>query len=132
MFPVHPISPFPFRGSTEPCCSLVPSKIRVSFDPTGRNSRMRSASSYQGHDQRQAQFRDDYEDAIEGGRLGQPLTRYCRHGKLLECDLGETSELARMQAFPILGLQLFQRLQPDREVLADALAIEFAGHAGEL
>ena len=52
MFPVAPISPFPFRGSTEPWCGLLPSKIRVSFDQTGRNSRMRSASSHQGHDQR--------------------------------------------------------------------------------
>jgi hypothetical protein len=52
--------------------------------------------------------------------------------RLLESDLGETSELARMQALPILGLELFQRPQPDLEVLADALAIEFAGHAGEL
>jgi len=50
----------------------------------------------------------------------------------LERDLGETSELARMQAFPILGLELFQRPQPDLEMLADALAIELAGHAGEL
>ena len=37
-----------------------------------------------------------------------------------------------MQAFPILGLELFQRLQPDREMLPDALAIDFASHAGEL
>ena len=37
-----------------------------------------------------------------------------------------------MQALAILGLELFQRLQPDLKVLADALAIEFAGHAGEL
>ena len=37
-----------------------------------------------------------------------------------------------MQAFPILGLELFQRPQPDLEMLADALPIEFAGHAGEL
>jgi hypothetical protein len=37
-----------------------------------------------------------------------------------------------VQAFRILGLKLFQRPQPDLEVLADALAIEFVGHAGEL
>ena len=37
-----------------------------------------------------------------------------------------------MQAFPILGLELFQRLQPDREMLPDALAIEFTSHTGEL
>ena len=37
-----------------------------------------------------------------------------------------------MQAFPILGLELFQRLLPDREMLPDALAIEFASHTGEL
>src|ERR1700730_2466792 len=47
--------------------------------------------------------------------------------RLLESDLGETSELARMQAFPILGLELFQRPQPDLEVLADALPIELQG-----
>jgi hypothetical protein len=52
LFPVAPISPFPFRGSTEPCRSLLPSKIRMSFDQTRRNSLMRSASSHQGHDQR--------------------------------------------------------------------------------
>ena len=37
-----------------------------------------------------------------------------------------------MQAFPFLGLELFQRPQPDLEMLANALAIEFAGHTGEL
>ena len=50
----------------------------------------------------------------------------------MERDLSETSELARMQAFPILGLELFQRPQPNLEMLANALTIEFAGHAGEL
>jgi hypothetical protein len=37
-----------------------------------------------------------------------------------------------MQAFPFLGFELFQRLQTDLQMLADALAVEFAGHAGEL
>ena len=37
-----------------------------------------------------------------------------------------------MQAFPILGLELFQRPQPDLEMLANALPIEFAGHTSEL
>ena len=37
-----------------------------------------------------------------------------------------------MQAFPILGLELFQRLLPDREMLPDALAIELASHTSEL
>ncbi len=37
-----------------------------------------------------------------------------------------------MQAFPILGLELFKRPQPDLEMLADTLAIEFGGHTGEL
>jgi hypothetical protein len=50
----------------------------------------------------------------------------------LERNLGEASELARMQAFPILGLQLFKRPQPDLEMVADTLAIEFASHTGEL
>jgi hypothetical protein len=37
-----------------------------------------------------------------------------------------------MQALPFLGFELFQRLQADLEMLADALAVEFAGHAGKL
>ena len=37
-----------------------------------------------------------------------------------------------MQPLAFLGLQLFERLQADLEMLADALAVEFAGHAGEL
>jgi hypothetical protein len=42
--------------------------------------------------------------------------------QLLERDLGEASEFARMQALPFLGLELFRRLQADLEMLADALA----------
>ena len=37
-----------------------------------------------------------------------------------------------MQALPLLSLQLFQRLETDLEMLADALPIEFVGHAGKL
>jgi hypothetical protein len=37
-----------------------------------------------------------------------------------------------MQAFPFLGFELFQRLYADLKVLADALPIEFAGHASKL
>jgi hypothetical protein len=49
----------------------------------------------------------------------------------LECDLGKTSELARMQTFPVLGFELFQRRQADLKMLAYTLPIEFAGHASE-
>src|SRR6516165_10482430 len=59
-----------------------------------------------------------------------PATR--EFGRLLECNLGKASELARMQAFPFLGFELFQRLQPDLKMLADALPVEVAGHTGEL
>src|SRR5271166_2472952 len=51
---------------------------------------------------------------------------------LLECDLGKTPELPRMQPFPFLRLQLFQRLESDLEVLSHPLAVEFTGHACEL
>jgi hypothetical protein len=37
-----------------------------------------------------------------------------------------------MQAFRFLRLELLQRLQADFEMLADAAAVEFAGHAGKL
>jgi hypothetical protein len=52
--------------------------------------------------------------------------------KLLERHLCEASEFARMQAFPILSLEFFQRLQPDLEMLADTLVIEIGGHASKL
>ena len=51
---------------------------------------------------------------------------------LLECDLGKASELARVQAFPVLRFELFQRRQADLKMLAYTLPIEFAGHASEL
>src|SRR5258706_14035781 len=51
---------------------------------------------------------------------------------LLERNLDKASQLARMQALRLLGFELFQRLQADLAMLADALAVEFAGHAGEL
>jgi hypothetical protein len=37
-----------------------------------------------------------------------------------------------MQALPFLGFELFQRLQPDFKMLADALPVEVAGHTGKL
>ena len=37
-----------------------------------------------------------------------------------------------MQAFPVLGFELFQRRQTDLKMLAYTLPIEFAGHASEL
>src|SRR5258706_6174335 len=51
---------------------------------------------------------------------------------LLERNLDKASQLARMQALRFLGFELFQRLQADLKMLADALAVEFASHAGEL
>jgi hypothetical protein len=41
--------------------------------------------------------------------------------QLLESDLCEASELARMQALPFLGFELFQRLQADLELNSSAL-----------
>src|SRR5262245_26798132 len=51
---------------------------------------------------------------------------------LLECNLRKASELARMQALRFLGFELFQRPQSNFKMLADALSVEFASHAGEL
>src|SRR5215471_16768281 len=51
---------------------------------------------------------------------------------LLECNLGKTSQLARMQALRFLRLELFQRLQADFQMLADPPPVEFARHGGEL
>src|SRR3546814_5732890 len=51
---------------------------------------------------------------------------------LLESHFGKASELARMQPFPLQRLELFQRLQPDVQMLAHALPVELARHAGEL
>src|SRR5258708_6848755 len=64
--------------------------------------------------------------------LAHGQSRFARSQILLERNLDKASQLARMQALRFLGLELFQRLQADLEMLADALAIEFAGHAGEL
>src|SRR6266850_1324386 len=50
---------------------------------------------------------------------------------LLERNLDKASQLTRMQALRFLGFKLFKRLQADLKMLADALAVEFAGHAGE-
>ena len=52
--------------------------------------------------------------------------------RLLKCDFGKASELARMQALGFLLLEPFERLQADLEMLTDASPVEFAGHAGEL
>ena len=51
---------------------------------------------------------------------------------LLKRDLRKASKLARMQPLRFLVLQPLQRLEADLEMLADALAVEFAGHAGKL
>jgi hypothetical protein len=51
---------------------------------------------------------------------------------LLKRDLGEAAQLARMQPLGFLLLEPLQRLEADLEMLADALAIELAGHAREL
>jgi len=53
------------------------------------------------------------------------------HGHLLKRDLGEAPQLARMQPFSFLGLELFQRSKTDLKMLADALAVEIVGHAGQ-
>jgi hypothetical protein len=52
--------------------------------------------------------------------------------KLLKCHFGEAPELSRMQRLSPLGLQFLKCSQTNLEVLADALPIEFAGHACEL
>src|SRR3954467_3920023 len=52
--------------------------------------------------------------------------------RLLERNFGETAELSRVQSLGFLLLEPFQRLQADLEMLADAAAVEFAGHACEL
>ena len=39
---------------------------------------------------------------------------------LLERDLGKAPQLARMQPFSFLGLELFQRSKADLKMLADA------------
>jgi len=54
-----------------------------------------------------------------------------RHS-LLKRDFGETPELARMQPLQLLFPQPLERPQADLEMLADALAVEVARHAGEL
>jgi len=51
--------------------------------------------------------------------------------RLLERDLGKAPQLARMQPFPFLGLELFQRSKADLKMLADAVAVEVSGHAGQ-
>src|ERR1043165_1712020 len=61
------------------------------------------------------------------GRFARPFSF-----GLLKRDLGEAAQLARMQALRFLQLETFERPDPDLEVLADALAVELAGHAGEL
>src|SRR5215471_8158472 len=51
---------------------------------------------------------------------------------LLKRNLRKASKLARMQALRCLGFELLQGLQADLKMLADALPVELAGHAGEL
>src|SRR5579871_4019190 len=52
--------------------------------------------------------------------------------RLLKRHLREAPQLARMQSLRLLMLQPLQRLQPDLEMLPDALAVELACHSGEL
>src|SRR5450755_37868 len=63
---------------------------------------------------------------------GRRPTLPARSDRLLKRDLGEAAQLARMQAFRFLVLEPLQRRQADLKMLADALAVEFAGHAREL
>src|SRR6266487_5497284 len=81
-----------------------------------------------------ASRRDRALPQLESGALFQVRTgaRRASSEMLLECDLGKASELARMQAFPFLGFELFQRPQADLKMLADPLPVEFAGHTSEL
>ncbi len=51
--------------------------------------------------------------------------------RLLERNLGKAPQLARMQPFSFLGLELFQRSKADLKMLADAVAVEVPGHAGQ-
>src|SRR5437764_15379693 len=53
-------------------------------------------------------------------------------GPLLKSDLGKAAQLARMQPLRFLVFEPLQRLQADLKMLTDALAVEFAGHPGEL
>src|SRR5262249_39447412 len=55
-----------------------------------------------------------------------------RETALPERDLGKAPELARMQPFRLLSLQLRHCLEADFEVLIDLPAVEFARHAGKL
>ena len=54
-----------------------------------------------------------------------------RSGRLLERDLGKAPQLARMQSFSFLGLELFQRSKTDLKMLADTVAVEVPGHASQ-
>jgi hypothetical protein len=51
--------------------------------------------------------------------------------RLLERDLGKAPQLARMQPFSFLGLELFQRSKTDLKMLADAVTVEVPGHASQ-
>src|SRR5690606_13990193 len=51
---------------------------------------------------------------------------------LLECDLCQASQLARVQPFALLCPQRFQGSKPDFEVLLHPLTIKLARHAGQL
>jgi len=51
--------------------------------------------------------------------------------RLLKRNLGKAPQLARMQPFSFLGLELFQRSKADLKMLADAVAVEVTGHAGQ-
>jgi len=50
---------------------------------------------------------------------------------LLERNLGKAPQLARMQPFSFLGPELFQCSKADLKMLADAVAVEVSGHAGQ-
>lgn len=75
-----------------------------------------------GHD---ASVSDTRDDVDRGYALVPELP-------LLERHLGEASELARMESIAFLRPHSLERVEPDIEMLPDALAIKFARHAREL
>src|SRR5690606_38174887 len=56
----------------------------------------------------------------------------CRPETLLKRDLGKAPQLARMEPCALLRPDPLERIEPDVEVLTDALAVELARHPGEL
>jgi hypothetical protein len=69
---------------------------------------------------------------IISGATGPALEAIRDLDRLLKREFGKASELARMQTLGFLVFEPLERLQADLQVLADALPVEFAGHAREL